>query len=131
MKKNFEIERLKTTYAQVCNDYLKKFCANYELPYEEDAWVAQDPGTIAAVADYHVSIDTIRYCVDNDLKDTHELLSWYDYCTEVYSLVDDELPLPNFKSWHKGCPRLSEKALREIRECQISDIIENAKREIC
>ena len=107
------IELLNKRYTEACEEYLKAFCDAYEMPYEKDAWVAGDVGTISCVGDYYFDFtDVIKYAVDNNLSDLHELLQWYDY-----TLFANEYnqSIPNFKSWHKGCPRLRKDAQKHLQ----------------
>ena len=72
-------ELLNKRYNDVCEEYLKAFCDAYEMSYEKDSWVAGDVGTIACVGDYCFDFtNVIKYAVDNNLSDWHELLQWYD-----------------------------------------------------
>lgn len=105
------IKLLKDSYADACEKYLQAFCANYEFQYERDAWVANEVGTIANVGDYFFGFDVIKYCVDNDLKNYNELLEWYDYTLNCGQLG---LSTPNFESWHKGCPRVSDNKFEQL-----------------
>lgn len=105
------IKLLKDSYADACEKYLQAFCANYEFQYEKNAWVANQVGTIANVGDYFFGFDVIKYCVDNDLKDSNELLNWYDH---TLTCGDLGLSIPNFESWHKGCPRVSDNKLEQL-----------------
>ena len=105
------IKLLKDSYADACEKYLQAFCANYGFQYERDAWVANEVGTIANVGDYFFGFDVIKYCVDNDLKDYSELLEWYDYTLNCGHLG---LSIPNFESWHKGCPRVSDNKIEKL-----------------
>ena len=105
------IKLLKDSYADACEKYLQAFCANYEFQYERDAWVANEVGTIACVGDYYFDFSVIKYCVDNDLKDYSELLEWYDYTLNCGQLG---LSTPNFESWHKGCPRVSDNKMEQL-----------------
>lgn len=106
------IELLKESYKKACNDYLKAFCANYDFQYDNDAWVAGDVGTIALVADFFFDFnDVIKYSVDNELTDWKELVEWYDYTLFAHEYG---LDMPNFSSWHKGCPRLSKEEQQRL-----------------
>lgn len=105
------IKLLKDSYADACEKYLQAFCANYEFQYESDSWVAGEVGAIANVGDYFFGFDVIKYCVDNDLKDYSELLEWYDYTLNCGQLG---LSTPNFESWHRKCPRLSDNKLEQL-----------------
>lgn len=106
-----EISNLKHEYAKICDTYLRAFCDNYDLSLDSDAWTGETPGTIAMVGDFFFSFDTIKYCVDNDLKDYSELISWYDYCMDCGYLG---LDMVNFPSWHKGCPRVSTEKVHKL-----------------
>lgn len=105
-------EQLKQTYADYCNAYLKKFCDLMDFSYEQDAWVAGQPGTVAAVTDYFFDFhDVIKFCVDNNLNDQNEIIEWYDYTLWANDLNQ---PVPNFQSWHKGCPRTSKEMQEKL-----------------
>ena len=105
-------ELLSENYCKVCEEYLKAFCDNYERRYEKDSWVAGEVGTIACIGDYFFDFnDVIKYAVDNNLTDWNELLEWYDYT--LFALEYNQT-IPNFKSWHKGCPRLTKEEQQKL-----------------
>lgn len=104
---------LKERYKEICDEYLTQFAAAYFDGEADTRWIADDEGGIAEVNDYCFGFETIRYCVDNALTDTDELIGWYDYCLDAYEF---NFPAPNFKSWHMGCPRLSDDNLAELRK---------------
>ena len=106
------IELLNKRYTEVCEEYLKAFCQTYELQYEEDAWVAGDVGTIASIGDYYIDFQDVMYMLDNGIA-FEEWLRWYDYCLDAHDLG---LDTPNFTSWHKGCPRLTEEQIQDIKD---------------
>lgn len=97
----------------MCNEYLKAFCERHEYEYDPD-WVGGDIGTIAIVGDYFVSMDVIRYDVDNNI-DEKQFLKWYDY-----TLLLESLDLPrkiNYSSWCKGAPLpYNNEQIEKIRE---------------
>lgn len=106
------IQLLKENYEKDCNEYLKAFCSTYELQYEEDAWVAGDVGTIALIGDYYINFQNMMYMLDNGVA-FEVWLRWYDYCLDAHELG---LDVPNFQSWHKGCPRLTEEQIQDIKD---------------
>ena len=123
------IKQLEKRYSDTCEEYLKAFCKNYDRRYELDSWVAGDCGTIACVGDYFFDFhDVIKYAVDNSLTDWDEVVEWYDY-----TLFANEYnqTIPNFQSWHKGCPRLSKEeqkylvSLKEMLDKAIKDYKDN------
>ena len=119
------IKLLKENYENACNEYLKAFCYQYELQFEEDAWVAGDVGTIALIGDYYIDFQNMMYMLDNDIA-FEEWLRWYDYCLDAHDLG---LNTPNFPSWHKGCPRLTEEQIQEIKDKrrELKELIDSYK----
>lgn len=119
---------LAVRYNAVCNEYVVAFCNAYGIALDtSDIWVAGDVGTIACIGDLFLDFNSvIKYAVDNDLKDYDELLRWYDY-----TLFASEFnqTIPNFDSWCKGCPRLSEKEQENLKSLKKSlfDAIESCK----
>ena len=117
--------KLKQHYENACNAYLKAFCDKHGFDYEPDCWVANDTGTIACIADYFVSMETIITDINTDAPE-EEFLKWYDYCLELSSLGVSGLP--NFKSWLAGCPRKSDAEFEKIRQAKKE--VEEAKRRL-
>lgn len=118
---------LQKHYGDICDEYLQTFCRNYGVCYDKDAWVADEKGTIACVGDLFFDFnDVIKYCVDNDLNDWNEITDWYEYAIYANEIG---VSIPNFKSWHKGCPRLSNEQIDKINELRkdLNDLIEQAK----
>lgn len=108
------IQRLKENYEKACNEYLKAFCCQYEFQYDEDAWAAGDVGTVALVGDYFIDFQDMMYMLNKGIA-FEVWLRWYDYCLDAHELGLDE---PNFVSWSKGCPRLTEKELQNIKDAR-------------
>lgn len=119
------IQLLNQRYTEVCEDYLKAFCDVYELQCEEDAWVAGDVGTIALIGDYYIDLQNMMYMLDNGIA-FEEWLRWYDYCLDAHDLGFNT---PNFPSWHKGCPRLTEEQIQEIKDKrrELKELIDSYK----
>lgn len=114
---------LEKQYNIVCDEYLRRFCANYDLG-GETSWVADVHGDLAIVGDYYFNFDVIKYAVDNELADFDELASWYDYSVDALTY---KFHCPNFKSWHEGCPRLGIEQLKRLKA--LTSNIERAKEE--
>lgn len=105
---------LEKQYNAVCDKYLMRFCANYDLG-GETSWVADEYGGISIVGDYYFNFEMVKYAVDNELTDTDELIDWYDYTIDACTY---KFLCPNFKSWHEGCPRLSVEQINHIKALQ-------------
>ena len=107
---------LKSEWQELCNKYLKKFCEKHEYTYEEDCWVANDPGTIANIGDMFVSMENIRYDLDNDIPEEY-FEKWYWKSLEVYELVGEKFM--NYENFCKGCPDYwTEDKLESIRKAK-------------
>lgn len=107
-------EQIKDNFARACEEYLKALCLMFELPYERDAWVGNDVGTVASVGDYFFNMDEIRYIVDNNLT-FDEYLQYYDYCLVA---CEYGITTPNFESWHKKCPRATKEDFANLRKAK-------------
>ena len=109
-------ELVKRKYEDACNDYLKLFCEKHGFDYDDavNSWVAGESGGVCALGDYFVSFENMKTDIDNDApKDEYWL--YYDYSLEAHELGFN---CPNYKSWLRGCPRLSEGQRKSIREAK-------------
>lgn len=102
--------KLQQDYDNACNAYLKTFCEQYDMQYDDDAWVAREVGTIAEVSDLFLSMQDIKLCVDKNVK-WEDLIQWYDYNLDAHAIGLDTI---NLNSWLMGCPRTSKEKMTEI-----------------
>lgn len=107
---NAKIETLKKNFELTANGYLNVLCSKWELDKDYGYWIGDEIGGLYDVSDGYVTItyDDIRYCVENDVS-LEEYNDWQEYCLFCN---DYKQTMPNFKAWHRGCPRIS----KEIRE---------------
>lgn len=108
-------EELRKNYEDACNDYVKALGELWELDVEYyGSWVGDDVGGVFDYGDgmFSINMKDIALCVDNDIK-MQEYSEYMEYCARVAFLWPDE-SLPNFTSWHKGCPRYSEETLERL-----------------
>ena len=108
-------EELRLNYNEACNDYLLAFCEKHGYDYEPDAWVANDPGGIAEIADMFVTMADIITDIDRDVPED-EYVKYYDYCLRVGSIAGGELTVPNYENWLRGCPRIDEERIKRLEE---------------
>ena len=107
---------LKHTWKVICNEYLQEFCRRHGYSYEPDMWVADNPGTIACVNDMFVSMEDIRYDIDN-LIDIDCFEAWYWKSVDVYSLTKQKYM--NYSSFCHGVPDpWTDERLNSVREAQ-------------
>lgn len=121
---------LKSEWQILCNMYLKKFCDKHEYSYDPDGWVANDPGTICMIGDMFVSMDNIRYDIDNDIPE-EMFEKWYWKSLDVYELVGEKFM--NYENFCKGCPDYwTEDKLESIRKAKqrVIDARDALEREI-
>ena len=132
LKSNKELYKreLKLNWKEICNNYLFEFCNKHKYVYEPDCWVAGDPGTIACVCDMFVSMENIRYDIDNDIPEEY-FERWYWKSLEVYELVGEKYM--NYNSYCEGCPDYwTEDKLASIRAAKqrVIDARDALEREI-
>ena len=112
-------------YKDSCNRIACAFSSKY-FDDTEFYWVANEVGGLCEFGDYYFNVQDMVFCLENNLQED-EPLEWQDYCVRC-SLISHDIPTPNLKSWHLGCPRKSEEELFEL-EKQVRNI-EKMKREL-
>lgn len=132
IKSNKELYKreLKLNWKEICNNYLFEFCNKHEYAYEPDCWIAGDPGTIVNIGDMFVSMDNIRYDIDNDVPEEY-FERWYWKSLEVYELVGEKYM--NYENFCRGCPDYwTEPKLASIRAAKqrVIDARDALEREI-
>ena len=108
------VQNLKETFEKVANGYLRLLCANWGLEEDYGYWAGDEIGGLYDYGDGYITInyDDMRYCVENDVH-VLEYIDWQNY---VHFCYDYKQNAPNFKSYHKGCPRISEEMREHLKE---------------
>ena len=113
---------------ELCNEYLKEFCDKHEWQYEPDMWVAGNIGTIVMIGDMFVSMNNIRYDVDNNIP-TDYFAKWYWKSIEISDLTDGAENYMNYENYCKEAPDYwTEERLQKIRASKKR--VEEAKNEL-
>ena len=106
-------EKAREYFVKGCNEYLRLFCEKHDFDYEEakESWVANCVGDVTCVGDIFVGMQTIIADIEMDAPE-EEFIKWYDY-----NLVAHEFGFntPNFESWLRGCPRVSEETFKKLQ----------------
>lgn len=106
-------EKAREYFVKGCNEYLRLFCEKHDFDYEEakESWVANCVGDVTCVGDIFVGMQTIITDIEMDAPE-EEFIKWYDY-----NLVAHEFGFttPNFESWLRGCPRVSEDTFKKLQ----------------
>lgn len=100
MAANTKKNELKNRWTEVSNEYLRLFCEKHEYDYEPDAWIGQDAGTVASIGDMFVSMDDMRYDIDNNVE-AQLFDKWY---WESLDRHEKGLKYMNYPSFVKGAP---------------------------
>lgn len=117
---------LQSKWLEVCDDYITAFCEKHSYILDYDCWVTNNPGTIACINDMFVSMEDIRYDIDNDIPE-EVFEKWYWKSVEVYELTEQKYM--NFPSYCKGAPdEWPEERLQRVREQK--ERIEEEKRKL-
>ena len=112
----------------ICNEYLKEFCDKHEWQYEPDMWVAGSIGTIVMIGDMFVSMNNIRYDIDNNVP-TDYFAKWYWKSIEISELTDGAENYMNYENYCKEAPDYwTEERIQKIRASKKR--IEEAKNEL-
>ena len=98
-------ELLKSNYEDACNSYLKALADAWEWDVDSYGfWIADCVGETFSYGDnMFIDMQDIIFCVENDVKEG-EYDEWQEYCLFANEYNQN---IPNFKAWHKGCPRLT------------------------
>lgn len=107
-------EDLQLDWYKVCTNYVMEFCKRHGYKYDRDAWIGGEVGTIIEIADMFVTMDNIRYDVDNNI-DPELFACWYWKSIELYELGVEKYM--NYPSYCKGAPdEWTEECMEELRQ---------------
>lgn len=104
-------------WRDICQEYLKLFCDKHEYSFEDCFWVADDYGTIACVSDMFISMEHIRYDIDNNIEETM-FEKWYWKAIEIFELTGQDFM--NYENFCKGAPDIwTEEKMEKLREAHM------------
>lgn len=110
-------QNIQERWRDICQEYLKLFCDKHEYSFEDCFWVADDYGTIACVSDMFISMEHIRYDIDNDIEETM-FEKWYWKAIEIFELTGQDFM--NYESFCKGAPDIwTEEKMEKLREAHM------------
>ena len=127
-KENHTHQNIKTSWKNICDEYVRAFCERHEIDnieYEIEndyVWVGSDPGSIACISDMYISMSDLRYDVDNNINPEY-FTKWYWTAVERAELG---IKYMNYESFCKGCPDpVSPEKLEQIKAARVGML--NAK----
>lgn len=110
-------QNIQERWRDICQEYLKLFCDKHEYDFGDCFWVADDYGTIASVSDMFISMEHIRYDIDNNIEETM-FEKWYWKAIEIFELTGQDFM--NYESFCKGAPDIwTEEKMEKLREAHM------------
>lgn len=95
-------KELAKTYEGICEEYRRRLCEQWEIPFDESWWHGDAIGEGLFIADWWMplNVQELRYVVDNNVTEK----AWLEYCDFVESEIHDgrQYPRINFRSWFMG-----------------------------
>lgn len=113
---SWNVQKTKQQFNDACNAYLEVFCEKHGFDYGEakNSWIDNEVGGCCFLGDFFVSFDDIKTDIDKDAP-KEEYWNYYEYSLEAHDLG---LICPNYVSWLRGCPRLSQEQRKSLREAK-------------
>lgn len=110
-------QNIQERWRNICQEYLKMFCDKHEYSFEDCFWVTDNYGTIACVSDMFISMEHIRYDIDNNIEET-KFEKWYWKAIEIFELTGQDFM--NYESFCKGAPDIwTEEKIEKLREAHM------------
>lgn len=110
-------QNIQERWKDICQEYLKMFCDKHEYDFEDCLWVSDNYGTIACVSDIFISMEHIRYDIDNNIEETM-FEKWYWKAIEIFELTGKDFM--NYESFCKGAPDMwTEEKMEKLREAHM------------
>lgn len=112
------VKDMRTSWKNICDNYVRVFCERHEIDIEYElkhdlVWMVNNPGTIACIGDMFVSMEDLRYDVDNNIHPDF-FVKWYWTSVERAELG---IKYMNYKSYCRGCPDpITPEKLEQIKE---------------
>ena len=123
-------QNIQERWRDICQEYLKLFCDKHEYSFEDCFWVTDNYGTIACVSDMFISMEHIRYDIDNNIEETM-FEKWYWKAIEIFELTGQDFM--NYENFCKGAPDIwTEEKMEKLREAhmRVYEAEEALRREI-
>jgi hypothetical protein len=111
-----DTETIKLNYVRACNDYLYKLLDMWTIHWNDPDdgfgwWVGDEVGGIFCLEDdTFISMDDIRYCVDNEVSYD----DYSDYLDYNVKCSDNGFDGMNLKAFIKGAPRVNDEVFEKI-----------------
>lgn len=122
-------EQLIGQFNAVVDSLTDRLCEMWEIYAKDNDWVADDRTGVYCISDWlFLNLGDIVYIVENGLTEK-EVSDWQEYNTKA---SDFGFNLINLKSWHKGCPRVTDETFDRLQAMRdnLNDLVEIEKRKL-
>lgn len=104
--------KLRKAYERVCNSYKSAIERMWDLNPACGYWIADQVGEVYDNGGF-VTLNLLEmiYCVEHDIS-WEEYDEWSQYNIQAHEYGFDFI---NLKSWHMGCPRVSQEEFDKLR----------------
>lgn len=95
-------KNLSSLYEMVCDEYRRRLCEMWKIPFDESWWVADKIGEGLFLCDCNIPLDMpmLRYIVENNVPEG-DWIQWCDFVdSEIFA--GRNIPRINFYHWMKG-----------------------------
>lgn len=93
---------LSSLYEMVCDEYRRRLCEMWDIPFDESWWMADKIGEGLFLCDCNIPLDMpmLRYVVENNVSES-DWIQWCDFVdSEIFA--GRNIPRINFYHWMKG-----------------------------
>lgn len=105
-----KIKELIVQYDQLCDEFVKVFCEKHDMDYAETSWAADEIGGTLEYGDYYIPYEDII----TDLMMDAECDCIWKYNEYILRCAFLGIKTPNYKSYLRGCPIVSDDKLCEL-----------------
>lgn len=121
---------LRQDYEKAVNGYLNELLRMWELDAHYGYWIGDEVGGLYDYGDgsFDINIQDIIYCVENDVT-REQYDEWQEYICDA---AEFNFPMPNLRSWMRGCPRTPPEAFEKLRKLKqdLNDAVEEEKKKV-
>lgn len=104
--------KLSKDFERACNSYRCALERMWDLNPTSGYWIADEVGGVYDNDGFvTLNMGEIIYCVENDIAES-EYEEWREYNFKANEYNFDYI---NLKSWHRGCPRVSEETFERLK----------------
>ena len=104
--------KLQENYNKAVEAYIQEWCKKHEFDCKDGCWVGDRVGEVFEIADVFVSFTDIRTDIDRNATPDQ----YWEYYWASLDAFELKQPYPNYENWLKGCPRISNEELSNLRK---------------